>query len=377
MGENKNDLVILHVCDVDYNQCSGVSSVVPNYFVYQNKYATVGIFNCSSVRVEKLKDEKNVFYYDDYRRISMLPEPFDKPDLIVFHEVYKPKYLLLCHELKNKNIPYIIIPHGCLTKLAQSHKRIKKIIGNKLFFEHFIKNAACIQYLSKNEYNNSAFIYKKYYIQGNGVNDIPGKNEYLANSRKSNSFNFVYVGRFDYYIKGFDILFDACSEISDFMKNNNINIKLFGYGDEKLLKRKIAYYNLWEIVKVYGPVFGEKKKNTLTKNDVFVQLSRTEGQPLGVMEAIALGMPVLVSNGTGLKNIVEKYRIGVVVDSDRFIISSMMLDMFLNKNELNQYSRNAYDYAKKNYDWDVISKEAIKNYFDIITHNTSMVGDKK
>ena len=81
--------------------------------------------------------------------IDKMPEPFNKPDLVVFQECYRKWYIKIGKQLEKKNIPYIIIPHGELGKEAQQSKHLKKVLANLVFFNRFTDKALGIQCLSQ------------------------------------------------------------------------------------------------------------------------------------------------------------------------------------------------------------------------------------
>lgn len=362
-------ITILHVCGINNDKFNGVSVVVPEHFRYQSEIATVGLLNCTSIEIEKLSDCNNVFMYSDYKKIEKLPEPFNKPDVVVFHEVYKPQYLFLYRYLIKNKIPYIVVPHGCLTKGAQNTKKIKKKICNFLVFDKFLKNAKAIQYLSQKEYEMSLIKNKNHYILGNGSSDIPENNLYKIRKRKNKGFNFVYVGRYDYLIKGLDQLLEACSLIKKEMLKNNIKINLYGFGDEESVRKisdHIRNANLSKVVKLNGAVYGEEKRKFILKNDVFIQVSRTEGQPLGIIEAMTLGMPILVSEGTGFKDIVDKYKVGMCTKCISTKIGKTILKIYKENKKLNKFSENSFNYASKQYSWPIIVKKNVRIYYAII-----------
>jgi len=63
-----------------------------------------------------------------------------------------------------------------------------------------------------------------------------------------------------------------------------------------------------------GALFGETKDALLRSARVFVHTSRWEGMPFAVLEALALGCPVLLTQATNLGDVVEEYGAGVVVE---------------------------------------------------------------
>lgn len=358
---------ILHVSEIDNDMSKGTSFVIPDYVFSQlSSDNNVYYLNCNNIIIDKMpRDEKISYILDDNKEMFVFKKI--NPEIVIFHEVYKPMYLKMYKYCLNHNIPYIIVPHGCLSKQAQNHKRIKKILGNFFLFNQFIKNASKIQYLSYNEYNNSCFKNIPYFILGNGMNSMPKKNLYLQNKHKK--FSLIYVGRYDFYIKGLDLLFDACNLIKREMYENDIKVFLYGKGDKKnleLINYYLRKYKLDDVIEVNGPIFGDAKRKLIVKNTAFIQFSRTEGQPLGIIEALSLGMPVLLSDGTGMKEDLEKNNFGLITCCNAIDISKKILELYSKRNSLNEYSMNSYDFAINNYDWKFINTVAFKNYEDVI-----------
>lgn len=360
---------VLHIASIDNRKTAGTSVAVPQCVLSQNdsdKF-NVSFFNCSEVKIDCLKQIKYNFYKNGVNISSIIKEV--RPDIVVFHELYKPYYLKIYKYLLKHEIPYIIIPHGGMSVTAQNFKALKKKVANAILFNSFFKGAKAIQYLSISEMNVSKFSNLNCYVLGNGIYNIPTSNLYLSgesNDHNNRLLKLVYVGRYDYYIKGLDQLLKAAILLKQ-NQIDDIEINLYGSGiDEKLIFEFIKENDLAKYVKLNGPIYDEKKRKEILKNDVFVQVSRTEGQPLGVMEAMCLGMPILVSEGTGFKDIINKNKIGMICKTDFMDICDKIICLKNKKEKLEMYSKNSYLYALNNYDWSTIANEAFEKYKSII-----------
>lgn len=355
---------ILHVCSISTNRASGTRVVVPKHFLHQSRHTETAILNCSGNIIDELKNEKNV-YYDKNCDIQKVIESFGKPDIIVFHEVYKPVY---CSAVKELNIPYIIIPHGCLTKGAQNNKPLKKIIGNMLMFNKFIKNAKAVQFLSTQEQDETKIKVQGSFIMGNGMEINSSSKD--KKERKNSKYTIVYIGRLNVYHKGLDFLLNACSKIVNKMKQNNIVVKLYGPAsdeDEKIINKMLSDLNLSDVVEIFPPIFDAEKKAVLESADIFIQTSRFEGQPLGVMEAMANSLPIIVTPGTSFDGVVNDVKCGYVAQLDSESIADAIIKSFENREKNIDYGNNAYVYACENFEWSKVAKKTIDVYRKIAT----------
>lgn len=354
-------MIILHIGNITLDKCSGVNVIVPQHIIYQQNLCDVAFLNINNQKVYGIKKQ---FAYDSSFSIDKLPAPFNFPDLVVFHEIYRPQYLKIYKELLKKNIKYIIFPHGGLTKTAQSKKKLKKLIANQLFFYNFFKHASAIQCLSKKECMQTSNQYLKF-IGTNGV-----KLQSYKEKRKSmTKVNFSFIGRFEIYIKGLDLLIEALTILKD--KNElkeKFLITLYGpdeNGSHKKMNELISKNNLEEYIKVSKPIFDEAKKNILDQTDIYIQVSRTEGMSGSILEALANGVPCLITEGTGMKEYIEKYDAGWASMTSAIDIANKIAESIYDQ-ERSIKGMNAQKLIAENFDWDIITKQNIEQYQKIL-----------
>ena len=361
-------IVILHILFVSNNKTSGVRNIVPKHLEYQAHIANVALLNCNNTEVEEADGKYNVYKLEEIqnKEIKNLPEPFNNPDLVVFHAIYYSQYINLYKQCKKNNIPYIIVPHGSLTKQAQKQKWIKKIPANILLFNGFVNNAIAIQYLIEGEMEKSRNN-RKYIIAGNGIELSNTQKQYVNN--KLEQFKIIYIGRYDTYTKGLDLLIKAVSLIKDFMRQNSIKVLLYGTdyrGRQKQIEQLINYYKIKDIVEMNGPVWGEEKIKAMCDADIFIQPSRTEGQPVGLMEAIEIGLPCIITEETNYGKIVEEEKIGWMIKIDEKDLANKIVEAYKNKGNLQKMSENGKKYAKNNFEWKIIAKRTVESYIKIL-----------
>lgn len=354
-------MVILHIASISDDPCNGVCVVVPQHIIAQANYADVALLNIRNIKIDGVSKQ---FDYTEPFDIENLEAPFNKPDLVVFQEAYRKEHLRISANLRKNKIPYVILPHGELGDEAQKKKWLKKKVANVLLFNHFIDNSVAIQCLSQREYDNTHFGKKKI-IATNGMT-IPNETKDSFNSDKT---EFVYVGRLDAYHKGIDILVDAVGKDAQFLREHNCSFRIYGpdiYGrgaivDEMIEKNKVA-----DLIKRYEPISGKEKEKVLLSGDIFIQTSRFEGMPLGILEAMSYGLPCLVTEGTTLGKDIALSRSGWNADTSVDSVAEVLIDAINDIDNYKMIGCNARKYVKSNFEWTKIAQETIDKYKGVL-----------
>lgn len=350
-------MVILHVASITDYKYNGVNVVVPKHVCAHQKLATTGFVN---IRNYKIPEIENQFEYNDDFKISNLPKPFCNPDIVVFHDIYHTPFLAISKQLKKSKTPYVIVPHGALTSEAQGAKRIKKIVGNILLFNSFIYGSSAIQCLSENELNTTKFRKRKF-IATNGI-DIPSEKKMNFNKDK---INFLYIGRLDAYHKGLDLLVQAVSLCADDMKRHNCVVTIYGpdiKGRYAHVEGLIRDSHMEDLIKLNPAISGTEKENAILNADVFIQTSRFEGMPMGILESMSYGLPCLVTNGTTLGDIIEENDAGWRCETSADAISKTIKQAIREISCLPIKSVNAVSVAESYFAWQIVAHKAIEEY---------------
>lgn len=195
----------------------------------------------------------------------------------------------------------------------------KKKMANALLFKRFLFAADRIHYLTEKEKERSAF-------------DLPcfiapnGTDARFEKRRFSETGCLVsYIGRLDVEIKGIDLLLDALHLVRDELVNLGFSMSMYGPGDHEGILDMVRERGLGGVVRVYGPIFGDAKKDVLSSSDLFIQASRSEGLPMGLIEAMATGLPCLVTEGTGMGSLLVDHDAGWCCETASDAIAEALL----------------------------------------------------
>lgn len=297
------------------------------------------------------------------RRLS-LPGPFDRPDLVVFHSTYIPAHATIAARLRKARIPYVICPRGGMTGYAQAVSGWKKGLANRLFFNKMVAHAAAVNCLSHGEAQASAGWNRPMFVVGNGAR-MPAPSE-LAAPGQSSPRRLIFIGRLHVKYKGLDMLLDACDLARLELQRAGAPVVICGPdcgGSRMTLSRRIAQRRLEGLVSLYGAVAGEVKAELLRRADVFLHPSRSEGHPMAVLEALAYGLPCLLTPVTNLADRVLQAGAGWKVQpSPEGIAAGLIEAVTLDGSRLAQAGDAARKLAREKYNWDTIAVESIGEY---------------
>lgn len=359
----KNKIRVLHIASLHNCLSSGVGVVVPQHIRAQQKYVDVAFLNIFDLKIPNIE---NQIPYKPNFSWKTLEEYNFIPDIVIFHEVYHIEFCKIARQLSNRKIPYVVVPHGCMTRIAQKNKRLKKIIANCLVFRHFLLKSKAIQFLSSKEMENSAKIYKPLaFIGTNGVN-MPS---YERQFNTSKGIRSIYIGRLDLYVKGIDLLMEAIALKKQNLLAADFSVNMYGpdsFQWHDRIHEMIREKEIGELVAVRDPVFESDKEKVIKNADIFIQTSRTEGMPMSILEALSYGLPCLVTKGTNLGEIIEKYDAGWVAENTVESIAEKLQQITAERDKWERKSGNARKLIEENFEWSNVAICAIKKYIHII-----------
>ena len=350
-----NLLYISHLCD---SVASGLNFSVPAGIAAQCKFDDVLWVDISNAQWESWKKVPAYHNIKEFGKLdlTLLPEPFKKPDCVIFEGFYELDDIKFAKKLQRKNIPYIIIPRGSLTYSAMhNHSRLKKEIAHLFFFDPYIKNSLAIQYLTDKEKEDSAYRFShNSFVIPNGFL----KQEIVKETFSQNEIRAIFIGRLDMYHKGLDMLLNVIEKNFCILKDSGFILTLYGPEsyDYRIIKNRLESTRLHEIISLGGSIAGEEKKNAILKSDLFVMPSRFEGHPMGLIEALANGLPALVTRGCNMLDEILSSNAGWVCETSESDLEKAILIMIKEKNLLSEKGKNARILSEQ-YDWDVLANK--------------------
>lgn len=245
------------------------------------------------------------------------------PDLIHYWPIYCHNYIK--SEKKKKNIAtvadvYSAHPYYAIETLQSEFDKYnlsikdsyvyKTAIRDTEFLEHETNIITCSTYL-KNSFLKFAPKSKIYIAEFGFLGDRDVEQQYQnaknSQEKQTDILKLVYVGTVSVE-KGVHYLLEAVKAM------NSDQIKLDIIGNVKKDQEKIfqPFYNI-KGINFLGHKPNLEIRNTLHTYSVLVQPSLSDAYSIAVIEGLQNSLPVIVSEDTGIKDAVEKYKVGEVV----------------------------------------------------------------
>ena len=279
----------------------------------------------------------------------------NQPDVVVFESFYYMDDVRMAKKLLEINIPYIIVPRGALTRQAiHNHAWLKKWVAHKLFFDSYVKNATAIQYLTKQEAADSTGrFHTPYFIIPNGFNTPKKQKASFSNE----GVRAVFRGRLDMFHKGLDMILEALTQLHEQLKAANFFLDIYGprrYDFDKI-EKEIEQRNISDIAAIHNEVSGKEKEHVLLDADVFMMASRFEGHPMGLIEALAYGVPCMVTPGTNMFEEIYDADAGWTCQGNVDDISKTLLQIIEEKDCFGIKGQNGRELSKR-YNWSQLAQ---------------------
>jgi len=268
-------------------------------------------------------------------------EEIKKFDVIHLHEYRTFQNIIIRHYATKYGVPYVLQAHGSLPRIGSWRKL--KLVYDVLFGYRLLKDAAKVVALNKMEvkqYRSMGTPEEKIVVIPNGIDlseyaKLPPKGAFrkkfnIPEDRKI----ILYLGRI-HKIKGVDFLIKAYARVIN-ETNCKDAILIIAGPDDGYLKEVQELTNRLGISKhvlITGPLYGQDKLQAYVDSEFYVLPSRYETFPMTVLEAYACGVPVIVSNVGGLKDLVINGKTGLLVNVDDVDQLTSAIHFLLNNGE--------------------------------------------
>jgi glycosyltransferase involved in cell wall biosynthesis len=227
-----------------------------------------------------------------------------KPDLIHIHGEFNPDNLRVPTLFR---CPIILTPHGAfhpagLTKGKRALKKFYIAVAKYILYKKVVFHA--LTPMEEGHIRRMFPTAKMYCVpQGSSVQiEKLLLNENGCNKPSADGIRFLFVGRLDVYTKGLDLLLEAFGKVVQDLKSHKLTLLLVGpdwnNGSVRLEKQAEAL-GIDKCVTVVGNKTGQDLVQMFNESHIYIHVSRHEGHPLAVTEALLSGKPTILTDTIG------------------------------------------------------------------------------
>lgn len=297
------------------------------------------------------------------------------PDTIFhIHGVRQPLLVSLTHGLRRRRLPYAITCHSRYAHIFNARGQIeyRKTAAYVHFLERpILDKARFVHTLTQTEAEEVRRMAPKASIVtvpngvfSAGIDGMPPEPALAPFAREFPVFGFF--GRLAVEHKGLDLL------VEGFVKYKKAGgagrLEIMGTGDaaRKQLAEIIAANNVASHAAILDPQFGAAKDVVVGKWSFFAMPSRFDRMPLAALEAGLFGLPLILTEQTGI--FVEKHKSGVKIPGQTAdaVASAFHAAAKLTPDEWRALSLGAYRMVRDIGDWTGITA-ALREYYLPVT----------
>jgi glycosyltransferase involved in cell wall biosynthesis len=263
--------------------------------------------------------------------------------------------------------PYIVSAHGMLEKWALKHRQLKKWIYSFLIERSNLQDAACLHALTRAEVED----YRRYGLRNpvvlipNGV-DVPrtaAPDMFLeAYPHLKGKRLTIFLSRI-HYKKGLDVLCEAWCNVHH--KCADAHLVLAGPDFENTRSTIQAQINELRIntsVSFTGMLRGAMKWSALAAAEVFVLPSYSEGFSVAVLEAMGMGVPVVISRACNFPEVADE-GCGFVIGPNAGEVQNALTQLLLaNHSDVVRMGNRGRQLVSTRYTWSAVGRQISAMY---------------
>lgn len=251
--------------------------------------------------------------------ISNIVRNVGRCDLIHVAGVWGYCEILAAAAARTRHKPLVISTHGMLGKVPLAHKRAKKMVFIQTFGRIIFRQADGVHFTAEAEKKQapSWLIGDKGFVVPNAVEIVEKGDPKVFREKLGLERGAFVIGIFGrvHMIKGFDLIVPALGRC----KRKDLVLVVAGPdegGYRVEVEKMICEAGLGDRVIFTGMLLGRDLADAYAGIDVLVLPSHHENFGNVVVEAMAQGTPVMVSDQVGLKDWVVKNDAGIVLPLD-------------------------------------------------------------
>jgi len=295
-------------------------------------------------------------------------------DLVHIHSLYLFHNLVAGHLCRQYAIPYLIRPHGTLDPFIHRRHRWRKRFMEYLFEHRNIRRAAALHFTTAAEEELAApFACQTPGLVvplGISLDEFAGLPEPGSFRRRHPEIGdkhiILFFGRVNFK-KGLDILAKAFGVVA--RRRRDVHLVIAGPDNDGWGARVRTWLDEEGVgarTTFTGMLLGQDKLAVLRDASMFVLPSYSENFGLAVIEAMAAGLPVIISDQVNIWREVHDGQAGRVIPCDAAALADQILELLANPEAARRLGQKGRSLVQERFAWPRIGRSLAEAYGRII-----------
>jgi glycosyltransferase involved in cell wall biosynthesis len=289
-------------------------------------------------------------------------------DFVHLHGVWDPILKRAATIARRTAVPYCFRPAGMLDPWSLSQKRWKKRLALALGYRAALRGAAFIHALNDDEKRliQPLALGVRLVVLPNGVfleevQPLPAPGTFrAAHPELGNDPYVLFLSRL-HYKKGLDLLAQAFALLVREVPRGRLVVAGPPDGAEQDFQARIAAAGLSGRVHLVGPLYGSEKLAAMVDAACFCLPSRQEGFSVAITEALACGLPVVISEACHFPEVAQAGA-GAVVPLDPSAFAAALRLVLTDAARARAQGQAAAALVRSRYTWPRIASATLAAY---------------
>ena len=297
-------------------------------------------------------------------------------DLVHIHSLYSYTTQAAARYCRRFAVPYLLRTHGSLDPYLRRRHRLRKWCYERLFEARNLNRAAAVHFTTDEELRLCAgpnlkapAVVVPLGIDPRNYLDRSG-DAFLARwPELRGRRTLIFLGRINFK-KGLDLLADAFARVA--ARVDGAHLVVAGPDDDgcgRAIAARLGERGVLGRTTFTGMLDDTLKLAALRAASVFVLPSYTENFGLAVVEAMAAGTPVVVSDRVNIWREIEAQRAGIVVPCDANRVADAIECVLADPAAAHAMATRARRLVAARFTWDAVASQMLAVYRQIIARH--------
>src|SRR5271157_11560 len=307
------------------------------------------------------------YYKFSPRMAAALRAAIPSYDLVHIHSLYQFPSAIAAYHSRCLAVPYVVTPHGSLDPYLHGRHWIRKLLYEAAVERGNLEAAAAVHFTAEQEMELAGSLG----LRLHGVTIPHGLEVQERTAGASADAEWpqlagksvvLFFGRINFK-KGLDLLARAFGQVH--RSRSDTHLVIAGPDNEGYaanVRGWLREQDALDAATFTGMVLGERKAALLERADVFVLPSYSENFGITVVEAMAAGAPVVISNKVNIWREVREAGAGLVVNTDSAEIAAAVKRLLDDPDLGKRMGARGRRLARERFSWDTVGDQLIRLY---------------